>query len=195
MEKIYNFICKYHQKISLIFWWLPVLVLLSLFKPFEQKEYWELAWNLLLIIIFISPIAQITNSKILKRLLLYRRQLWITMGFLALVHVFLFYYNIWDFLYFLKKDFYVINWSPTFLFFWFIAILLIIPLLLTSNNLSMRILKRNWKKIQRLVYFVFILTWIHISILKWEDDFIGISIIIIFYLALKFIVYKKNNLK
>lgn len=47
----------------------------------------------------------------------------------------------------------------------FVAVLLLIPLLFTSNRKSMNSLKANWKKLQRLAYVIIILSLLHIAIL------------------------------
>ena len=47
----------------------------------------------------------------------------------------------------------------------FIAILILIPLLFTSNRKSMKKLKKNWKKLQSLAYAAIFLSLLHIAIL------------------------------
>ncbi|MEO9894409.1 ferric reductase [Aurantibacter sp.] len=47
----------------------------------------------------------------------------------------------------------------------FIAILIIIPLLFTSNRKSMKLLKVKWKKLQSLAYVAILLSLIHVAIL------------------------------
>lgn len=47
----------------------------------------------------------------------------------------------------------------------FIAILILIALLLTSNRKSMKKLKKNWKKLQTLSYAAILLSLIHVAIL------------------------------
>ncbi|QCX39500.1 ferric reductase [Aureibaculum algae] len=47
----------------------------------------------------------------------------------------------------------------------FIAILILIPLFFTSNKKSMRRLKKNWKKLQRLAYVAISLSLLHIVLL------------------------------
>ncbi|MDO6803102.1 ferric reductase [Wenyingzhuangia sp. 1_MG-2023] len=47
----------------------------------------------------------------------------------------------------------------------FVAVLLLIPLLFTSNRISMRFLKINWKKLQRFAYLIIFLSLLHIAIL------------------------------
>lgn len=47
----------------------------------------------------------------------------------------------------------------------FIAVLLLIPLFITSNRKSMKKLKTNWKKLQRFAYAIIFLSLLHIAIL------------------------------
>ena len=47
----------------------------------------------------------------------------------------------------------------------FIAVLILIPLLVTSNIKSMRFLKTKWKKLQSLAYIAILLSLLHIAIL------------------------------
>lgn len=47
----------------------------------------------------------------------------------------------------------------------FIAILILIPLFLTSNRKSMKRLKKNWKKLQSFSYAAILLSLIHVAIL------------------------------
>lgn len=48
----------------------------------------------------------------------------------------------------------------------FIAVLFLIPLLLTSNRKSMKWLKTTWKKLQSLVYIIIILSLLHVVLLE-----------------------------
>lgn len=48
----------------------------------------------------------------------------------------------------------------------FIAVLIIIPLFLTSNRKSMKRLKTNWKKLQSFSYAVIFLSLLHVAILE-----------------------------
>lgn len=48
----------------------------------------------------------------------------------------------------------------------FIAVLILIPLLFTSNRKSMKQLKTNWKKLQSLAYLVIFLSLLHIVLLE-----------------------------
>ncbi len=48
----------------------------------------------------------------------------------------------------------------------FLAILIVIPLFITSNRKSMKRLKANWKKLQSLSYAAFFLSLLHIVLLE-----------------------------
>ena len=48
----------------------------------------------------------------------------------------------------------------------FLALLMMLPLLLTSNRRSMRRLKANWKKLQRLAYLIGVLGLLHVILLN-----------------------------
>ena len=48
----------------------------------------------------------------------------------------------------------------------FAAILILVPLLFTSNRKSMKALKENWKRLQSLVYGAVLLSLLHIAILN-----------------------------
>ncbi|MDP5120342.1 MAG: ferric reductase-like transmembrane domain-containing protein, partial [Spirosomaceae bacterium] len=48
----------------------------------------------------------------------------------------------------------------------FIAVLILIPLLLTSNSKSMKLLKRKWKKLQQFAYAAIILSLLHVVLLE-----------------------------
>lgn len=48
----------------------------------------------------------------------------------------------------------------------FVAILLLVPLFLTSNRKAMKLLKTKWKKLQRLAYGAMFLSLLHVAILE-----------------------------
>lgn len=48
----------------------------------------------------------------------------------------------------------------------FVAALILIPLLFTSNRKSMKLLKSNWKKLQSLSYLAIFLSLLHVAILE-----------------------------
>ncbi|MHB0755373.1 ferric reductase-like transmembrane domain-containing protein [Polaribacter sp. M15] len=80
----------------------------------------------------------------------------------------------------------------------FFAILILIPLLITSNKKSMKKLKKNWKKLQSLAYPAIVLSLIHVAILDktWliYAIVVGIGFIIrIPFIQDKFIVIRKKK--
>lgn len=80
----------------------------------------------------------------------------------------------------------------------FIGVLLLIPLLLTSNRKSMKALKKNWKKLQSLAYVIVILSLLHIVLLDktWliYAVIVGIGFVIrIPFLKNKFLNFRENR--
>lgn len=55
-----------------------------------MKESGEISFNLLILILILSPLARITGIRTLSLLLPFRKELGILMGMLAIVHVGLF---------------------------------------------------------------------------------------------------------
>ena len=80
----------------------------------------------------------------------------------------------------------------------FIAILILIPLLFTSNRKSMKRLKKNWKKLQSFAYVAVLLSLIHVAILDktWMiyAVIVGLGFIIrIPVVKNKFVIFRKNK--
>ena len=80
----------------------------------------------------------------------------------------------------------------------FIAILILIPLLFTSNRKSMKRLKKNWKKLQSFAYVAVLLSLIHVAILDktWMiyAVIVGLGFIIRIPLVKnKFVIFRKNK--
>ncbi|MDT0539735.1 ferric reductase-like transmembrane domain-containing protein [Croceitalea sp. P059] len=80
----------------------------------------------------------------------------------------------------------------------FIAVLILIPLLFTSNRKSMKMLKKNWKKLQSFSYVAIFLTLVHVAILEktWTiyATIVGVGFIIrIPFIKEKFIRLRTNK--
>ncbi|MDT0621547.1 ferric reductase [Croceitalea vernalis] len=80
----------------------------------------------------------------------------------------------------------------------FIAVLILIPLLFTSNSKSMKMLKKNWKKLQSFSYVAIFLTLVHVAILEktWTiyATIVGVGFIIrIPFIKEKFIRLRTNK--
>jgi len=80
-----------------------------------------------------------------------------------------------------------------YMFWWMLALIVSIPLLITSNWLSTKKLWKHWKTLQRLSYFMFVFVAIHIFLIKWEvlPLYIIWTWIIVFTLA----YFKNKKLK
>lgn len=48
-----------------------------------------------------------------------------------------------------------------------LALIITTPLLLTSNNYTIKLLGKKWKTLHRTVYFVAIFTLLHVVLLEW----------------------------
>jgi len=114
-------------------------------------------WTLIFIFLTLSmsPLKKITNSTIWIR---YRRMLGLFVFFYASIHL-LSYVGL-DY----RFDFQpILNdvLKKKFVFIGFAAWLLLIPLVITSSNKMMIILKHNWKKIHKLIYVIGIFGVLH----------------------------------
>lgn len=89
----------------------------------------------------------------------FRRQLGIMTYLLVVMHsVFTYYLPIW-----MSGRLIILN-PPVFVTFGFLSFLLLTPLFLTSNDWSVRTLKRWWGKIHKLVYVVTFLVLMHLTL-------------------------------
>lgn len=127
--------------------------------PIQIYSAW-IAWILLVIIVLVSPIVKIFKLNFLGFIMKNRRWIGIACGLFALIHIFVFAYTSNLPITFLINLKY---WNFSTGFGWgLLALVCLIPLLLTSNNFSMKFLKINWKRVQKLTYIFFIATGIHI---------------------------------
>lgn len=167
------------------------LSIFGFFFPELRKDFGSQAINLLYVILFLSPLSQILGIRLLLILMSYRRQLGILMAYLATVHG----------LGYLLDPLWVqtvlgIQSSPPFspidprYLVGIAAYFLTLPLLLTSNTLSVRLLKQNWKRVHFLVYGVFAFAVLHqFTVGRGFADtgsVIQAILIILFYVLVKF---------
>lgn len=115
---------------------------------------WALRW--LLLCLTISPLRQWTGS---KGLLLWRRPLGLWAAAWAGVHLTLFavFYVELNFALLLEETL-----EHPYITAGFTAVLLMLPLVLTSNRAAMRAMGRSWQKLHRLVYASALLAVIHL---------------------------------
>lgn len=167
------------------------LFFLVIFFPELFNEFWSIGRKILLIIVFVRPLADILPKlKILKKIVWMRKELWIACGSFILAH------GIWFFLannYDLPSSFFQANfWNFSNFFGWWMAgFVVMIPLLLTSNTYSMRLLWKHWKTLQRLTYLFFIFWAIHVAMIEKE---IWPYILIWIFIILQILAFKKIKL-
>lgn len=139
------------------------LSLLGFFFPAMRQDFGSVAIGVLLFLLFLSPVSRIFRMKLLLQLMGLRREMGIFMAYLASVH---------GLGYLLDPDWFAFLITPywpgdlfamdTRYLFGFGAYFLTLPLLLTSNNLSMRLLGgKNWKRLHTLVYPLLFLALFH----------------------------------
>jgi DMSO/TMAO reductase YedYZ heme-binding membrane subunit len=144
-----------------------------------QSDLGEIAYYLLLITVFVKPLRIIFRQiGLLKTVGSYRRQLGIATFYFAIFH-FLFY----------AKEIYLSPitllktlWSVPSLAFGAIGLISLFILAITSNKFSTMKLKRNWKKLHKLVYLAFPIILIHISLMEGEGYLSAILIILAYFL-------------
>lgn len=111
----------------------------ALLVPAFHKNLGQLAWLLLLTILFLSPISKISQSKALTSLMIFRREMGITMSIFAMEHITLYFIKYQEhFSVIFDSGFWIQNGKPTYKAFGLLALTTIIPLFVTSNNLSMK---------------------------------------------------------
>jgi len=180
---------KYIKVVLLLFSLSSLLVILS--PSWFYKEFWSLARALLVVVMFIRPVKDIfPKCKLFIYLLKFRRELWILVWVFWLAHavwyvIMMSYSNIfWIFI----DSF---TWDYTGLLFWgMLALLVSIPLLLTSNSFFTKLLWKNWKLLQRLSYLMFVFVAIHIYMIRWE---IWPVIVVLIWFILFNIAYYQNK--
>lgn len=147
------------------------------FALFGQLAQWGLVT-----ILFMKPISHIIPLNFLKRALTYRRQLGVAVFWLSVFHGVGFIYR-YELL--VPGDF----WGFTnHLLYAGTALLMMIVLGFTSNDLCVRLFRKNWKRIQYFAYPTLFFVLIHSSM--WEGEttkmyVLGGSFLILKYLEIK----------
>ena len=160
---------KYQKYIGYFFLLLAFLSLGLIFSPQMVKYTGENSLNILWFLLFLPFFARVLNLNLGKALMPLRKEVGILMGTLAFVHGAA--YIIPDYTYLLELDFWWQDGFVSYLAFGFFALILTIPLTLTSNKWAMQKLGKYWKTIHRLVYIIIILAITHVVLLKWYREF------------------------
>lgn len=186
---LYPFISILIKNKSAVYRILGILIVASfgfLFFPVFNKNIGNLAWLLLLVILFLSPVSKITQSRALSSLIIFRREAGITMSVLALEHFILYFIKYQEqFNVIFSSRFWIQNGKVTYLAFGMLAFLATIPLFATSNNFSIKILKAKWKTLHWLAYILFGLVALHVIFLK--QSYLKVFVVIFSYGLLKLI--------
>ena len=117
----------------------------------QTKLLGQASLVLLTIVIFTKPAVKLFPTiSFFKILLALRRQLGQATAFFALTHAFI------------QIRSYTFSFDYSDFRFWgLLAIILILPLLITSNDFSTSLLKRNWFLLQKLIHPLYIFAMIH----------------------------------
>lgn len=199
-KRAWDFLITKRKYISWVLYLLSILSFLYLTDSSNQSihETWERALDLLWFILFLPILAKVFQLELAKKLMLFRKEIWILMWVLAFIHSLQ--YFIWEYSYwFWEKDFWVFNGSLTYLAYWFIALIITIALTITSNNYSMKMLWKKWKYLHRTVYVLLIFTLLHVLFMKlwWmhENELIfKIWLPLFLYIIWKILQWKKVTL-
>ncbi len=149
----------------LCYWILPLTLLVISFAVPDAEVFRLLgkaAMILLIIILFISPLATITQWRSLRIILGFRRQLGIAIFWLAFFHTagFIYVQDLTQTILYFDLGYH--------LFYGAVAMLGMTLLAVTSNNRAVGYLRRHWKKVQAITYPVFFLVLIHASMASGE---------------------------
>ena len=159
-------------------------------EPVKEITHFTGEWTLIFICLTLSmsPLKQFTNSSV-----------WIS--FRRMLGLFVFFYATLHLLTYIGID-YRFDWSQIlddvvkkkYIFIGFAAWLLLLPLAITSSKKMVLLLKKNWKRIHRLIYIIAIFGSLHYIWLSKTIFFKPLIyfIIIIVLLALRIKIKNRN---
>lgn len=169
---------------------LPIILLIlstttsnpEIFNSFGQAALYLVAGNL-----FLKPIAKISNIKLLKRLLIYRRQFGIAAVWFFAFHA----VGMWQTFQLTEVSYFL---DPKYnLMYGALAAIGMIILGITSNNFAVKTLKRNWKRIQYIAYPTLLLIFYHAALA--EGELGGFYFGTISFILLKILEWSKISFK
>lgn len=174
------------------------LNLFWIFFPEVRRGVGNMAEMTLLFILFLSPLSKIFRIRLFSQLMGLRREFGILMGCLAIAHGISYFIDPLSFSLsiapYLDADF--LSMPPLF-YFGILGLLLTLPLLLTSNNLSMRLLGgKKWKMLHRIVYVLLLAVLLHVFFVQSARrgyavvDMLQPAGIIFGYILLKLLAWK-----
>jgi sulfoxide reductase heme-binding subunit YedZ len=149
----------------------------------------KFALSFLVFILFAKPFSLLLPSVgWLKQVISMRRELGVATFYLAFFHVLmmlaaadvLFRPNLWAPVY--------TNW----MYFGLGALVILFLMYVTSNTYSVRLLKRNWKRLHRLAYVALLLALLHAIGIK-QGPVLSAIVIYVVYISLRFFVVRRIN--
>lgn len=167
-DSVSNFIAENFLLIKRVILIVAYLSLSFVLFPEMRRGFGSLAEGMLLGILFLSPLSKIFRMRLFAELMGLRREFGILMGCLALVH---------GIAYFIDPTSFSINIAPylnaqfftmqPLYYFGILALLITLPLFLTSNNISVRFLGgKRWKLLHRSAYALLLIMLLHILFLR-----------------------------
>lgn len=134
-------------------------LIVGVLYPELRRSFGEAAGTLLIALLFLSPLSKIFRMKFLLLLMGFRREVGILMGYFAVIHGTLYMLHGYD----LQSILSVSGWSFVRLapLFGLVAMIFLLPLILTSNRISTQTLGIWWKRVHFLVYPAFVLVVLH----------------------------------
>ena len=161
---------KYFKPIIFLLSSIPFIIIISKIflnqlgpEPIKEITLHTGEWTFLVFTLSMTPLKRLTNLNIWISV---RRMLGLFAFFYASLHMLT--YIVLDYQFDLSaisKDIF----TKKFIFVGFTAWLLMVPLAITSSKKMMGILKKNWKKLHRLIYLISILGVIHFLWLVKKD--------------------------
>ncbi len=136
--------------------------------PDSIKGTWEQARNVLFIILFLPILSRVFWLQIATSIMPLRKELGILMGSLAFVHGWGYIIQYPSFI--ADTSFWWQDGQVMYFWVWFIALMMTMPLLLTSNRWAIRKLWKNWKRLHRLAYGIVIFVILHIVLISWYKN-------------------------
>ena len=169
-----------------IYWFASLYIGKMGINPIEKliRELGEFSLQLLIITLCITPLSKI---KILKNIIILRRMIGLFAFFYVCLHLSTYiiidhFFN-WEYI---LKDIY----KRPFITFGFSAFLLMTPLALTSNNISIKKLSfKLWKKIHTLIYIIAPIAALHYYLLTKADKTEPLIYLIIIFILIFFRIY------
>ena len=159
-----------------------------------QQFWWDIAWYTLVITMLIRPLSDLSPKlRPLKKWVSLRKELGILSAVIVVTAMGFSAYE-WK-AYFWQQFFSLDYWNPAKPFaLGHLAQIVAIPLLVTSNKLSMRLLKKWWKPIQRLSYAYLYLTAFYLyKEFHKTDVLVTVILITVITISAYFINKKKRS--